>query len=89
MRQVSPRSTIVIVLRDEAEAFDADHRLLMEAMNILLDIDYIEGPGPEGDDIWLFRKLTRRGIDFVEAAREPADWDRLKRAREARGLPRG
>ena len=77
-RQVSPRATIIIDMEADAFDLDCDARMLKESLNLLLDLDYIEGPGLD-DAVWLFRKLSRKGALFLDTVRHPADWDRLKR----------
>lgn len=87
-RQVSPRASVIIFLREEAAALDYDERSFEEALNRLLELDYIEGPGPEANGLWLFRKLTRKGVEFVRATRDADDWDRLKQRRTLRSADR-
>ena len=78
-RQASPRQIIVLMLRDEAEALCCTLDDLVDGLDHLLAIQYIEGPGIDEEDFFLFRKLTRRGTQFVQATRLPRDWDRLKK----------
>lgn len=78
-RQLSPRQTIVISLSDEADALGCTLAEIADGLDRLLAIDYIDGPGADEEGFFLFRKLTRRGKQFVEAARRPRDWDRLKK----------
>ena len=77
-RQVSPRATVMVEVAAEAAELGLDERAFGTGLNLLLDLDYIEGPGAEAGGIWLFRKLTGKGVQFVRAARRPADWDRIK-----------
>jgi hypothetical protein len=86
-RQVSPRTTVIIVLREEARDLTDDARELCDGLNLLRDLDYIEGPGADADDIWLFRKLRPKGVAFVKAARDPEAWDRMKRRHAIRTMP--
>ena len=78
-RQVSPRATVIIDLHSEAVEMDCDPLTLEDGLCLLLDLDYIEGPGSEDGGLWLFRKLSHKGSKFVQSARLPADWSRLKR----------
>ena len=78
-RQLSPRQTIIIELYAEAEALTWSPLDLADGLDHLLAIDYIEGPGMDEEGFFLFRKLTRRGLAFLRAARRPRDWDKLKR----------
>ncbi len=77
-RQVSPRSTVIIDIRAESGELLLLEEALEAALNLLLALDYIEGPGTQGNGFWLFRKLTQKGAALVRAARDPADWARLK-----------
>ena len=43
----------------------------------LLALDYIDGPGQDEPGFFLFRKLTRKGLKFVDAARRPRDWEAI------------
>jgi hypothetical protein len=86
-RQVSPRATVIIDLRDEAADLDYDQQVFEDGLNLLLDLDYIEGPGSDANGLWLFRKLTRKGIEFVRATRDPADWARMKHQRAVGAVP--
>lgn len=78
-RELSPRSTVVVSLDDEAieTGFTSDE--LADGLNLLLELDYIDGPGQDEPGFWLFRKLTRKGRNFISATRRPADWERMKR----------
>ena len=80
-RQTSPRATVIIELAAEAEAVACDAGSLEDGLNLLLQLGYIEGPGAEANGFWLFRKLSRKGAEFVRLARDPADWSRLKHRR--------
>ena len=79
-RQLSPRSTVVISLEDEAEALAQPAAEIGFCLNILLKLQYIDGPGADEPGYWLFRKLTRKGITFVDEVRRPKDWVRLKQS---------
>ena len=78
-RELSPRSTVVISLDDEALDTGFKSEDLAASLNVLLDLDYIDGPGQDEPGFWLFRQLTRKGRSFIRATRRPADWERMKR----------
>jgi hypothetical protein len=78
-RQLSPRSTVVLCLDDEARDLGLDAGVVAAGLNTLLELDYIDGGGEDEGGFWLFRKLTRKGLKFVRAARVPRDWERMKR----------
>ncbi len=77
-RQISPRATVIIDTIGEAELVACDAQTFEDGLNRLLELGYVDGPGLGGQGLWLFRKLSRKGIEFVRVAREPADWARLK-----------
>jgi len=82
--QESPRATVIIATDDEADLLSADKAMILEGLEILQSLDYIEGPGAESEGLWLFRKLTRKGTEFVKAARDTLAWERIKRAHQRR-----
>ena len=86
-RQVSPRQTVVLLLNEEADALHCTLQEVADGLDRLLAIEYIDGPGMDEEGFFLFRKLTRRGTQFVQAARRPRDWDRLKKQNAS--LPSG
>lgn len=90
-RQTSPRSTVVISLDAEAIALGRTIRDVEAGLEGLLDLDYIDGPapGPDTPGFFLFRKLTRKGAQFVRMTQSPSDWERLKRRFARPGLPDG
>ena len=77
-RQHSPRSNVVLSIDDEAEVLGHLPEVVEAGLNTLLKLDYIDGPGRDEPGFWLFRKLTRKGNEFVKATRREADWERLK-----------
>lgn len=88
-RQSSPRATVVISLRDEAEAMGLDQHAFEAGLNVLLNLDYIEGPGADIGGTWLFRRLSQKGAGFVKAVRAPSDWERMKARQRNRVLDTG
>ena len=78
-RQISPRSNVVLSIDAEAGALGQSSETVEAGLNMLLDLDYIDGPGQDEPGFWLFRKLTRKGNDFIKATRREDDWQRLKR----------
>ena len=78
-RQRSPRTTILLSLAEEAAAFGRSALEIGTGLDLLLRLEYIDGPGPDDEiGFWLFRKLTRKGRHFVDATRAPRDWERVK-----------
>ncbi len=78
-RQLSPRQNVVIDSVKEAADLHCSEQVMAEALDRLLAIDYIEGPGIDDEGFFLFRKVTRRGVQFLREARSPRDWDRIKK----------
>ena len=77
--QTSPRSVIIVSAEAEAQVLGRTTAEIEAGLVTLLDYDYIDGPGPDEPGFFLFRKLTRKGKQFVEATSSPDDWERLKR----------
>ena len=78
-RQVSPRATIIVSMDEVSTDLGCGPEDVEAGLNALLTRGYIDGPGADEPGLWFFRKLTRKGIQFVTAARNPADWDQMKR----------
>ena len=77
-RQVCPRATIIFSIEDAAADLDCPGDEVSNSLSVLQDLDYIDGPGPDEPGIWLFRKLTRKGVQFVRQTRSPAAWEKMK-----------
>ena len=77
-RQLSPRNTIVLSIDEHADLLNRTPEAVGASLDRLLELDYIDGPGRDDDAYWLFRKLTRKGQQFVNEARTAAGWARLK-----------
>ena len=78
-RQLSPRQNVVIDFDGEAAELSCSSQDMAEGLDRLLAIDYIDGPGVDNEGFFLFRKVTRRGVQFLREARHPRDWDRIKK----------
>ena len=78
-RQTSPRMVVILSLDEEATALGCTSVDLEAGLMNLLDLDYIDGPGMEDAGVFLFRKLTRKGLEFVKRTRRPRDWETMKR----------
>lgn len=79
-RQLSPRTTVVLSLVEEAVQFGRTPSQVESSLDALLELEYIDGAGHDDEPgYWFFRKLTRKGTQFVRATREPRDWERMKR----------
>ena len=84
--QTSPRTVIIISAEDEADALERAVSEIESGLAALLEYEYIEGPGQDEPGFFLFRKLTRKGMNFAEATRRPRDWEKMKRHFEQRRL---
>ena len=84
--QTSPRSVIIVSVEAEADAVERPAAEIEACLATLLELDYIDGPGHDEPGFFLFRKLTRKGLKFVEAARRPRDWQAMKRHFELKRL---
>lgn len=77
--QRSPPEPIVLVLAEFAHTLGCSPGRLELVLARLTDLRLIEGPGAY-NDAWLFRRLTRRGRDFVDEVRNDKRWEEIKRA---------
>ena len=77
--QTSPRSVVVVSAELEGESLERDPTEIEAGLAALFDYDYIDGPGPDAPGFFLFRKLTRKGLRFVQETRADRDWEKLKR----------
>lgn len=87
--QVSPRAVVVVSIDEEAVELGCSPDTMETSLNTLLDLDYIDGPGLDEPGYFLFRKLTRKAIRFLEATERPADWERMKRHFAPRSITGG
>lgn len=78
-RQRSPRTTIILDVDELADEMKGAPDEVDASLGALLHLGYIDGPGGDTPGYWFFRKLTRKGTQFLEATRRPADWDKMKR----------
>ena len=76
--QTSPRAVVIISSELESETLGRPPVEIEEGLATLLDYEYIDGPGPDEPGFFLFRKLTRKGLEFIKASRHPRDWEQLK-----------
>lgn len=77
--QRSPPEPIVLVLAEFANTLGYSPQEIELVLARLTDLRFIEGPGAY-NDAWLFRRLTRRGRDFVDEVRSEKRWEEIKRA---------
>ncbi|WP_036284060.1 DUF2513 domain-containing protein [Methylocystis sp. ATCC 49242] len=77
--QRSPPEPIFVPLDDFARTLDKSTDEVGEALDLLLGLEFIDGPGAY-KDAWLFRKLTRRGVQLLDAIRDTDEWSKVKDA---------
>lgn len=78
LAQRSPPEPIFTPIGDYAGRFGKSAREIVEALELLAELDFIEGPGAYRGDAWLFRKLTHRGAWLADAIKDPHFWRRAK-----------
>jgi hypothetical protein len=77
-RQVSPRATIIVSIDEASYDLNRMPDDIAKSLGVLQALDYIEGPGQDEPGVWLFRKLTRKGVQFVRQMRNPRAWEQMK-----------
>lgn len=77
--QRSPPEAFFAPVGDYARTLNRSAQEIVAALDLLAELDFIEGPGAYRDD-WLFRKLTRRGAQLAAAVRDANEWDKVKEA---------
>ncbi len=88
-RQVSPRATIIFSIDEAAEELNRVPDDIVDGLGRLQDLAYIDGPGQDEPGIWLFRKLTRKGAQFVREMRNPRAWEKMKTRFASQRLEQG
>lgn len=85
--QRSPPEPIFVAVGDLARLLQRPRAQIIEGLDTLARLNFIEGPGAYRESDWLFRRLTRRGEALAGLIRDPDDW---REALEAYGpfLPR-
>jgi len=78
--QLSPRQPIVLSLIDLGEYLDRSSSDVETGLDFLLTLELIDGSGRFGDEGWIFRKLTVKGVQILDRIRESGDWEQIKRA---------
>ena len=79
MRQTSPPSMVKISIDETAINLGRSRTEIESSLTGLFDLDYLAGRGSETPGFFAFRRLTRKGAQFVQMTRRPRDWMRLKR----------
>ena len=78
--QRSPPEPIFVPVADFARELGKSRAEIAEALDHLVSLEFIEGPGAYRDDAWLFRRLTRRGVQLAAAVRDAREWLKVKDA---------
>jgi hypothetical protein len=72
--QRSPPEPIFVAVGELAGLLQRSRSQIIEGLDTLVDLNFIEGPGAYRESDWLFRRLTRRGEVLAELIRDPDDW---------------
>lgn len=72
--QRSPPEPIFVAVGELAGLLQRSHWEIIEGLDTLAGLNFIEGPGAYRESDWLFRRLTRRGEALAELIRDPDDW---------------
>ena len=77
--QRSPPEPVVLGLATLAADLGCSVGEAADALDRLADLSLIEGPGTFYDS-WLFRRLTPKGLFFVDEVRNETRWRQIKNA---------
>lgn len=72
--QRSPPEPIFVAVAELAQLLQRTRSEIIESLNTLAGLNFIEGPGAYLESDWLFRRLTRRGEVLADLIRDPDDW---------------
>jgi len=72
--QRSPPESIFVAVDELAHLLNRSRAEILDDLDRLAALEFIEGPGPYRKGDWLFRRLTRRGEALAELIRDPSDW---------------
>jgi hypothetical protein len=78
--QRSPPEPIFAPIQTYADRFQKPKEEIVSGLELLAELNFIEGPGAYRDGAWLFRRLTHRGAWLADAIKDPRDWRRVKDA---------
>lgn len=78
--QRSPPEPIFAPVADFARQYEKPAAEVVQSLELLAELELIDGPGAYRDDAWLFRKLTKRGLWLADAIRDPHYWRKVKEA---------
>ncbi|MBL1257649.1 DUF2513 domain-containing protein [Methylocystis sp. Sn-Cys] len=79
-RQLSPPEAFVLPLEEIARRLDRTRGEVVDALEMLREAEFIDAPGAFRDDAWIFRKLTRRGVELANLVADARQWDKVKNA---------
>lgn len=74
--QRSPPEPIFVAVGELARLLRKSRSEIIEGLDTLAGLQFIEGPGVYREREWLFRRLTRRGAVMADLIRDPGDWRR-------------
>lgn len=74
----SPPEPIFIALEEVARTLDRLPFEIVAHLELLADLNFIDGPGAYKNGAWLFRKLTPRGCALADNIRDENIWREIK-----------
>ena len=74
--QRSPPEPIFVAVDELARLLNKSGSEILQDLDTLASLNFIEGPGAYRESDWLFRRLTRRGAVLADLVRDPSDWRR-------------
>lgn len=79
-QQLSPPEGFFLQLDDIAARLSRERSEIVDALESLLALDFIDAPGAWREDGWIFRKLTRKGERLLDLIEDEGDWRNVKSA---------
>jgi hypothetical protein len=83
--QRSPPEGFLLPLDDIAIHLARLQSDIVEALEHLRELQFIEAPGAYIEGAWIFRKLTRRGEDLAALVSDEREWRKVKAAYSDQG----
>lgn len=78
--QRSPPEGFVLPLDELAHRLERRRSEVVEALDLLRELAFIEAPGAYLEGAWIFRKLTPRGDELAALIEDERDWNKAKDA---------
>jgi hypothetical protein len=78
--QRSPPEGFLLPLDDISFRLNRPQSEIVEALERLRELEFIEAPGAYIEGAWIFRKLTRRGEELAALVSDEREWRKVKAA---------